>query len=216
MKRKKDKRITAKTVSIKQFLIIFAAVLFTCCNYHIVYLRYWEYQRDNQNEFTGMVLGLLLVVSFVGALLIGIYKNFTFDRPVRIIADAAKKVAEGDFSVRIPPHRKDGKKDYVEVLIDDFNKMAEELTTIETLKTDFIANVSHEIKTPLAVIQGYATAIQDDGITPAERHEYGKTIVEASKKLTALVKKVMVLIGGEISVKSHINKGTTSIIKLKL
>lgn len=180
-------------MSLKQFLIIFAAVLFTCSNYHILYIRYLETQPDKHNAFPGVMLGLLLVVSLIGAFLIGIFKRVYFDKPIRTIAKGAKKVAEGDFSVRIPPHRNDGKKDHIEVLIDDFNTMVEELTTIETLKTDFIANVSHELKTPLAVIQSYATAIQDDGITSAERHEYGKTIVEASKKLTELVTNILKL-----------------------
>jgi signal transduction histidine kinase len=78
-------------------------------------------------------------------------------------------------------------------LIEDFNKMAEELGSTETLKTDFITNVSHEIKTPLSVIQSYAVAIQDDDLSAGERHEYGQTIVEASKKMTELVTNILKL-----------------------
>jgi signal transduction histidine kinase len=190
-KSKKDKRITASSISIKQFLLIFVAVLFVCGNYHIIYITYWESQPGKQDALPGVMMGLILLVSLVGAFLIGLLKRVYFDKPVQKIADAAQKVAEGDFDVRIPPHRNDGKKDQIEVLIEDFNLMAQELTTIETLKTDFIANVSHEIKTPLSVIQSYATAIQDDGITPEERREYGNTIAEASKKLTELVTNIL-------------------------
>lgn len=191
MKQKKDNRITASSVSLKQFSVIFAAVLFTCSNYHISYLRYLETQPEKRNTFSGMIL--VLIASLIGAFLIGIFKKVYFDKPIRTIADAAKKVAEGDFSVRIPPHRNDGKKDNIEVLIEDFNTMAQELTTIETLKTDFIANVSHEIKTPLSVTQSYAAAIQDNNLSSEERYEYGKTIVEASKKLTELVTNILKL-----------------------
>nr|WP_236005922.1 HAMP domain-containing sensor histidine kinase [Desemzia sp. RIT 804] len=140
-----------------------------------------------------VVLTLLLTVSLIGALLVGIFKRVYFDRPIRTIADAAKRVTEGDFSVRIPSYRKDSKKDYIEVLIEDFNKMTEQLTTIETLKTDFVVNVSHEIKAPLSVIQSYATAIQDDSLSTEERREYGKTIVEASKKMTELITNILKL-----------------------
>lgn len=138
-----------------------------------------------------MLLGNLLFLTFIALILIGFVKSYFFDRPVRRIAEAARQIAGGDFSIRISPIRKDGKKDEIEVLIEDFNKMAEELTTIETLKTDFIANVSHELKSPLSVIQIYATAIQDDTMTLEERHEYGKKIVEAAKKLSELVTNIL-------------------------
>jgi len=189
----KDSRVTASPVSLKQFLIIFAVMGFICGNYQIIIIKYMDTNPDRQLAFSAIMLGILLTFSIVGAVLISIFKRIYFDKPIQTVSAAAQKVAEGDFSVRIPPYRKDGKKDYVEVLNEDFNKMAGELTTIETLKTDFIANVSHEIKTPLAVIQSYATAIQDDSISAEERHEYGQIIVEASKKLTELVTNILKL-----------------------
>ncbi|MDR0853247.1 MAG: HAMP domain-containing histidine kinase [Clostridiales Family XIII bacterium] len=193
MKPKENNRITASSVSIKQFLAIFATVLFICANYHIIYITYWESQPGEQEALPGVMFALVLLVSLAGAFIIGLLKRNYFDKPIKTIADAAQKVAGGDFDVCIPPHRSDGKKDQIEVLIEDFNTMTQELTTIETLKTDFITNVSHEIKTPLSVIQSYATAIQDDEITPEERQEYGKTIVDASKKLTELVTNILKL-----------------------
>ena len=193
MKQKKDTRITASSISLKQFLAIFIVIIFTCTSYHAVFLTYMENQPDKQYGFPSVMLGILLFLSIIGTVLISIFKKIYFDKPMRTIADAAKKVAAGDFRVRLSNHRKDGKKDEMEVLIEDFNKMVEELTTIETLKTDFITNVSHEIKTPLAVIQSYATAIQDDSISSEERKEYGKTLVETSKRLTELVTNILKL-----------------------
>ena len=93
--------------------------------------------------------------------------------------------------MRIRSQRKDDKKDELEVLIDDFNKMVEELATIETLKGDFIANVSHEIKTPLAIIQSYASALRKNELSQEEKQEYIETIIEASKRLSALVTNVL-------------------------
>jgi signal transduction histidine kinase len=124
---------------------------------------------------------------------INIVRHLSWNRPIRYLSEAAKKIAKGDFSVRIAPIRRDGKKDYVEVMFDDFNIMVEELSTIETLKDDFIANVSHEIKTPLSVIQSYAAALKGDTLQAEERREYTQTIIEATQKLTELVTNILKL-----------------------
>jgi signal transduction histidine kinase len=120
-------------------------------------------------------------------------RTYYFNRPIRHLGEAVKKIAGGDFSVRVTPLRTDGKKDQLEVLFDDFNTMAQELAGIETLKNDFIGNVSHEIKTPVSVIQGYAEALQNDALGNNERTEYAKAIVGATKKLAALVTNILKL-----------------------
>lgn len=71
--------------------------------------------------------------------------------------------------------------------------MAEELSTTETLKTDFIANVSHEIKTPLAVIQNYATMLQDPYLTEEQRIKYAESISASSKRLSSLITNILKL-----------------------
>jgi signal transduction histidine kinase len=139
------------------------------------------------------MLGYIFLVTTILTIFSAGTRRYFFERPLRHLSGAAKKIAQGDFSVRIAPMRKDGKKDYVEVLFDDFNTMATELASIETLKNDFIANVSHEIKTPLSVIQGYAAALQNDALTADERNEYIKTIMEASRKLSTLVSNILKL-----------------------
>jgi signal transduction histidine kinase len=115
----------------------------------------------------------------------------TWNHPMMKLGEAARKIAQGDFSVRIAPLRRDGKKDAVEVMFDDFNTMAIELASAEILKSDFIANVSHEIKTPLSVIQGYASALRDKNLTAEERLMYADTIVDATQKLTELVTNIL-------------------------
>jgi signal transduction histidine kinase len=122
-----------------------------------------------------------------------VIRKRTYDKPILILSEAAKQVAEGDFSVHIDPIRKDGKKDYVEVMFDDFNKMVDELGGIEMLTSDFVSNVSHEIKTPLAVIQSYAMALQKAEAGPEQRREYTNTIISASQKLNVLVANILKL-----------------------
>ena len=114
-----------------------------------------------------------------------IIKN-TYERPVQMLAEAAQKVANGDFSVFVPAVHPADKVDYLDAMIQDFNKMVAELGSIETLKTDFFSNVSHEIKTPLAVIQNSAALLKDGTLTSAQE-EHLDTIIHASRRLADLI-----------------------------
>lgn len=117
----------------------------------------------------------------------------TYEEPMQNLAEATKKVASGDFSVYVPTINTPDKLDYLDVMILDFNKMVEELGSIETLKTDFVSNVSHEMKTPIAIIKNYAELIKMDSIKDEQRREYAQSIVEASNKLSNLVSNILKL-----------------------
>jgi len=195
MKKKNDPRINAGNAFIKEYFLIFLAL--SAFNGFHMWL-YQEFQIHGLLE-TNVQLAINILIGYVAfgaacvtGLVAGI-RHISWNRPMRKLSEAARKITHGDFSVRIAPLRKDGRKDYVEVMFDDFNTMARELQSIETLKTDFTANVSHEIKTPLAVIQSYATALQNDDLNTDERRDYCKTIVEASQKLSTLVSNILKL-----------------------
>lgn len=111
----------------------------------------------------------------------------TYDAPMKQLAKATDQVAHGDFSVFVPPMHTADKQDYLDVMIRDFNKMVEELGSIETLKTEFFSNVSHEIKTPLSIIQNHAELIYKDKLTAEQRMEYANTILHATKRLSNLI-----------------------------
>ena len=187
-----DKRINAKRPFWKEFLIIFGIVLICSAGEVLIFN---QQMMDHASPWIVALVGMSYVL-FVGLLVsLGTrYIMYTaFQKPVMEIGQAARKVAAGDFTVRVYSQRKDNKKDELEVLIDDFNKMVEELATIETLKSDFIANVSHEMKTPLAIIQSYASALRKEELPQDEKKEYIDTIVEASKKLSTLVTNILKL-----------------------
>lgn len=116
----------------------------------------------------------------------------TYEAPLHKLAEATKSVASGDFSIYIPPLHTSDRLDYMDIMLGDFNKMVEELGSIETLKTDFFSNVSHEIKTPLAVIQNNAELLCKSGLTPAQQ-EYADTIYQSSRRLADLISNILKL-----------------------
>lgn len=119
--------------------------------------------------------------------------NHWYEKPMQAFAKATNQVANGDFSVYVEPVHPADKMDYMDYMFLDFNKMVEELGTIETLKTDFISNVSHEIKTPIAVIQNYAEYLQKGNISESQRIEYAKIIKDTSKRLANLITNILKL-----------------------
>lgn len=117
--------------------------------------------------------------------------NHWYENPMQAFAKATNKVANGDFSVYVEPIHSADKMDYLDYMFLDFNKMVEELGSIETLKTDFISNVSHEIKTPISVIQNYAEYLQKESVSESQRIEYAKIIEDTSIRLANLITNIL-------------------------
>jgi signal transduction histidine kinase len=193
--RKKDSRINAAYMSVKEYFLLFFAVAAVNGFHMMIFLEFVNrgMVETNVQFVINALMGYVFIMAALLMILIAVVRHVSWSRPMRRLSEAARNIARGDFSVRIAPFRKDGKKDFVEVMFDDFNAMAQELESIEVLKDDFIANVSHEIKTPLSVIQSYAMALQNDTLNLEEKHEYVKTIVAASQKLSGMVSNILKL-----------------------
>lgn len=140
---------------------------------------------------------LLIVVIVINALFCSIIDVFRrkimISRPLEEILDATSELTKGNFKVRLKPNHTYQNYDEFDLIKEDLNKMASELSKSEILKTDFIANVSHEIKTPLAVIQNYAKALENNNLTSDERTKYLKNLQETCKKLNNLVINILKL-----------------------
>ena len=108
-------------------------------------------------------------------------------KPIRRVIDATRRVAAGDFSVRV-----DIKGIYeLEELSSSFNKMAQELSSIETLRSGFVNDFSHEFRTPIVSLRGFAKLLKDDNLTKAEREEYLNVIISEAERLAALSTNVL-------------------------
>ena len=132
-----------------------------------------------------------LSVSALLTLVIRARMKAVYDAPMLAISEATKKVAQGDFSVHIDPIHSKEHEDYLDKMIHDLNTMISELGSIETLKTDFVSNVSHEIKTPLAAIQNYSSLLCSDNISDDERREYANLISDSAGRLTSLITNIL-------------------------
>lgn len=115
-----------------------------------------------------------------------------YEEPLQKLANATTQVAAGDFSVYVPLAHTADKMDYLDSIIVDFNKMVEELGSIETLKTEFVSNVSHELKTPVAVIQNNAELLRMSDLDEKQRSQ-ADAIYWATKRLTGLVSNILKL-----------------------
>ncbi len=117
----------------------------------------------------------------------------TYEEPMLKLAEATRQVAEGDFSVYVPPVHTSDRTDYLDQIILDFDKMVEELGSIETLKTDFFSDVSHEFKSPLAVISSNAELLQTGNELSDEQRECVENIRYATKRLSNLIQNMLKL-----------------------
>jgi len=138
MKKGKDPRVNVRDWSIKHYLLMVLG--FAGLNGFHMWIFLYFMDNGMLQTNTQLVINVLMAYTFITAGLymasIAIVRHVLWNRPMRVISEAAKKIANGDFTIRIPSLRKDGKKDYIEVMFDDFNTMTEELAIAnEKLKT---------------------------------------------------------------------------------
>ena len=140
-----------------------------------------------------MTFGNVVLLSVLFVIIDTIRRKLTTEKLTKHIAEAAKRLVQGDFSVRIAPVSSLSVDESFNEIIDCFNTMAEELAGVETLRTDFIANVSHEMKTPLSVMQNYGKLLQMPGLEEEKRREYAKGVAEGSRRLADMMTNVLKL-----------------------
>ena len=196
MKNRKFKQILRAVNNYVVFFLMVAFVVSCCMMLFVSTLANTmglEFTRENIGEAAKLTFANVLFITLASGTIDYFRRRQMVDKPVRRILEAAEKIMQGDFSVRMEPVKDFAGETGFNEIIACFNKMTEELAGTETLRTDFIANVSHELKTPLAVMGNYATMLQRPGLSEEEKNEYAKAISESSRRLAALITNILKL-----------------------
>ena len=194
MKKKKaaDPRVKVSVFPLRGFVLSFLVMGLLTTSQMLILQNYVDY-----SSLPTKYVVAILIYWTVGAAVFTLFTKSQFNRhyqnPMSEFAEATRKVASGDFSVYVPPRHLPEKMDYMDAIIMDFNVMVEALGSIETLKTDFFSNVSHEIKTPLSIIQNYAQGLKDGKLSDVQREVYIDTILESSTRLAELISNILKL-----------------------
>ena len=146
-----------------------------------------ELSRFQENVWTFLVLiGASLIIGFGLSWLVGYF----LITPISNLQSIMNKVAEGNLSVEV---EEKNSIEEVENINHSFNLMIKELRSNYEMQKDFVSNVSHEFKTPLSAIEGYATLLQDSALTEEEREEYVQEILSTTKLMSDLVSNILLL-----------------------
>ena len=194
MKQEKNRK---RVVFLQLFCIFFLLIAFVLTSSMVLFLNYLgqsmgiDFAQSDIQLAAMVTFGNVFMLSLVCTAVDLLRRRLTVERPVKRIIDGAQKVMDGDLSTRIAPLR--GVEPGFNVIIDYFNRMVQELSGMETLRTDFIANVSHELKTPLAVIQNYGTMLQQPNLSDEDRKDYARTVTNASQRLASLITNILKL-----------------------
>jgi len=185
--------------AVNNYLVFFLIVAFvvSCCMMLFVTVLAdtmgLVFTVENIGTAAKLTFGNVLLITLFSGTFDYLRRKWMVERPVKQILEATEKIMQGDFTIRIAPVKEFAGETGFNEIIKAINKMTAELAGTETLRTDFIANVSHELKTPLAVMGNYATMLQKPGISEEDRIEYAKAISHSSRRLAALITNILKL-----------------------
>lgn len=133
----------------------------------------------------------IIISSVIAGIVLNNFLSIRYFGPVLKLKKAMQQVAEGDFSIRL---KAGNELEEIQDIYTNFNRMVQELEATEILQTDFVSNVSHEFKTPISAIEGYATLLQDSEVpVSGEQEEYIDKILFNTRRLSHLAGNILLL-----------------------
>lgn len=178
---------------IKEFVKNLPLFIFIILNCSLSVVLYSYISQRKRQEIVIIMLLFILLSSLICILFDMIKRKLTIEKPVKDILNATKKMAKGDFDILLLPDHKKNNYSIYDIIKEDLNLLSQELSKNEMLKNDFIANVSHEIKTPLAIIQNYVKALQNKNLDEDIKSNYMDIIHASTIKLNDLVTNILKL-----------------------
>ena len=168
--------------------MLLAGLIFVILNYTGILILIENAQPDYRGGGSPIriILPMMTVSILLGTTIAAFFSKKALN-PIRKVIDATRQIAEGNFNVQVEMkgiHE-------LEELSRSFNKMANELSSVETLRRDFINNFSHEFKTPIVSIRGFAKLLKDGDLTEEEKQEYLEIIIAESERLAGLSTNVL-------------------------
>ena len=135
----------------------------------------------------------VFVMTVIGCGIDALRRHLTVERYLNRVVDALDGISHGRFDQRLETaHIGLGSEAFREISV-HINRLAEELSGVESLRSDFIASVSHEMKTPLAAVQNYASILRDPTLSPEMREEYTKVISQTTRRMADMVSNILKL-----------------------
>ena len=188
--RKKEKNFTPKRRHSLPFLFSGAAILSITFSTAIVFSVMLYFNSDYTISLQDVSAFSVLLLTLIQSIIITFALRRIFITPFIRLIDAMNTVAAGDFSIRLDSNN--FQSDLSDVYT-SFNTMVTELSRKDTLQSDFISNVSHEFKTPINAIEGYASLLQDRELSEEEEKNYVDKIMFNTQRLSCLVGNVLLL-----------------------
>ena len=190
--KKENNRIRRSLFTWRDFAGIFFLIAGAITASFFIFFTFAGVKYTDLTAGAVITFGNVFFIALLCTMIYGVWRYINISRPVNRILKATEKIRNGIYGDEIKTIHKDPRNhNELDIIIEDLNTMSRELQKVETLKTDFIANVSHELKTPLTSIRNYATLLQDKTLTDAERAEYANSISQSAKSLSELVTNIL-------------------------
>ena len=159
-----------------KFVVFFVLIAFVVTCSFLLFFHFMDYTEEQIRASAPITFVNVVLITAIFWVCDTVRAYITVTRPIKRITVGLHKITAGRFDTVIGPIEYLSDENGYNVIISEINRMSAELAGVETLRTDFISNVSHEMKTPLAVIQNYAMLLKSPHIGEGDRLEYAQSI----------------------------------------